>query len=134
MVDKVNNSIHLFLLIWKNTFCFRNSINRLSVKNVDNLLNIVMEGNGSLKKLNSHSICDEYNQRLIFSAGKYTQIVIFLITLFYLSFYIQIAFHFWSVYCVIKCFLMHTYICILNCSTDKYTIMMITTNHELVEF
>lgn len=45
------------------------STNRLSVKNVKTLLEIVESKNGSLQNINPSSVCKEYNDRLVFPPG-----------------------------------------------------------------
>lgn len=46
------------------------STNRLSVKNVKTLMEIIESKNGSLHNVNPSSVCKEYNDRLVFSPGK----------------------------------------------------------------
>lgn len=47
------------------------STNRLSVKNVKTLLEIIESKNGSLHNVNPSAVCKEYNDRLVFPPGQF---------------------------------------------------------------
>lgn len=46
------------------------SINRLSTKNVEDLLSILKGGNSELGGVDAEQISEEYNKQLVFEAGE----------------------------------------------------------------
>lgn len=46
------------------------SINRISAKNVEDIMNILPIDKKIIDQIKSKEICNEYNQKLVFSPGK----------------------------------------------------------------